>query len=345
MISTITITAVISFLFCGLARHFLQKLEILDIPNERSSHAMATIRGGGVAIISCVAIIFFVEDLPKFNVMRLYLILVTTVLVVVSFYDDIWPISSGTRLVVHFGVGLAIMYIVGLFGKEIVIHGPNGFQIPALLSGTVFLFWIAGYTNAFNFMDGLNGMASLQGVITSWAACFLAVVWGGLFEHWAFSLSIIIGAACLGFVPFNFPRARMFMGDVGSAPVGMLLSVTVIGLAQASDWELLIPLMLLHANFFLDTGLTLVRRFLKGEKWYSAHRSHFYQKLQRAGKSHTFVTSVEMILQVVVLGLMWIYLTSEGVLAGILVGGVLAIWLVFFWYCERAFRLSHLESP
>lgn len=132
------------------------------------------------------------------------------------------------------------------------------------------------------------------------------------------------------------------MGDVGSASLGFLLATVALWSATActacGTW-LLVPLALLHANFVLDTSITMLRRIVRGEIWYSAHREHFYQRLVRAGKSHTFVTLVEMGLQVIVLLLMVAYLLYVG--AGVRLGlifSVIAIWLAFFCYCEMQFR-------
>ena len=130
------------------------------------------------------------------------------------------------------------------------------------------------------------------------------------------------------------------MGDVSSAPLGFFLAATTIWIANSYGWELLIPLALLHANFVMDTAITLSRRFLRGDKWYSAHREHFYQRLVRAGKTHTFVTLWEMGLQLFVAAMMIVYV-HVGVAARIgLILLVLTMWLVFFLYCEFEFRKS-----
>ena len=150
--------------------------------------------------------------------------------------------------------------------------------------------------------------------------------------------AVVIIGACAGFLPHNFPKARMFMGDVGSAPLGFLLAFLALWAAKEQGWWLLVPLALLHVNFVLDTGITLVRRVLRGEKWYDAHREHFYQRLIRSGKSHVFVTGCEMGLQLLVLGLMVAYLKSNPPVRVGLIGLVLLIWLVFFAYCEREFK-------
>jgi hypothetical protein len=131
----------------------------------------------------------------------------------------------------------------------------------------------------------------------------------------------------------------MFMGDVGSVPLGFLLSVLALWLAKSVGWWLLIPLSLLHTNFILDTAITLLRRVARGEKWYAAHREHFYQRLIRAGKTHSFVSGVEMALQVLVLVLMLAYVQSSVPIRILLIFAVVGIWLAFFGYCEGQFRL------
>lgn len=113
-----------------------------------------------------------------------------------------------------------------------------------------------------------------------------------------------------------------------------------VGLGGSHGWSLLIPLALFHANFVLDTGITLVRRIIRRERWYAAHREHFYQRLVRSGKSHAFVTLWEMGLQMVVLALMLLYPRAGDVERLGLMGLVVAIWLAFFCYCESQFRMK-----
>lgn len=139
---------------------------------------------------------------------------------------------------------------------------------------------------------------------------------------------------------FNSPNACMFMGRSAAPPLGFRSAKLVLWLARDHGWSLLIPLALLHANFVLDTSITLLRRIIRGETWYAAHREHFYQRLVRAGKTHAFVTLWEVGLQVLVLGLMLLYLHVGDVGRLSLIGLVVAIWLAFFWYCESQFRMK-----
>jgi UDP-N-acetylmuramyl pentapeptide phosphotransferase/UDP-N-acetylglucosamine-1-phosphate transferase len=119
--------------------------------------------------------------------------------------------------------------------------------------------------------------------------------------------------------------------------------VLVFWLASDAGAWLLIPLMLFHANFVLDTGITLLRRILRGERWYEPHRQHFYQRLLRSGKSHAFVTGWEMTLQGIVLGLMVLYLYASMPVRVGLIALVILVWLAFFAFCECLFRRSIRE--
>jgi len=135
----------------------------------------------------------------------------------------------------------------------------------------------------------------------------------------------------------------MFMGDVGSVPCGFLLAVLAAWGARDFGWWLLVPLGLLHANFVLDTAITVVRRILRGEPWHDAHREHFYQRLIRAGWSHSAVTGCEMALQVVALGVVLTGVTRGEYSIVWMVPVVSTIWLAFFGFCEREFRRYQMD--
>jgi UDP-N-acetylmuramyl pentapeptide phosphotransferase/UDP-N-acetylglucosamine-1-phosphate transferase len=155
------------------------------------------------------------------------------------------------------------------------------------------VFWIVGYTNAFNFMDGINGIAGIQAGVGALAMAAVAGVGIGRWDSAPVLISLAVSGAALGFLPHNFPKARMFMGDVGSAPLGMLLGFLVLWICNEHGFQLFIPLAMIHTNFILDTSVTLVRRIARGDRWLDSHREHFYQRLVRSGFSHTAVTSWE----------------------------------------------------
>jgi UDP-N-acetylmuramyl pentapeptide phosphotransferase/UDP-N-acetylglucosamine-1-phosphate transferase len=200
--------------------------------------------------------------------------------------------------------------------------------------------WMTGYANAFNFMDGINGLAAGQAATTGAGMALLGGLALGDFGATPVLVSCVIAGAAAGFLPHNFPRARMFMGDVGSVTLGFLLASVALWLVKAGGRELIVPLALLHANFILDTGITLVRRILRGQPFDQAHREHFYQRLVRSGKSHVFVTTLQMVLQALVIVLLVVFVRSGVTLKWYIAATVIAIWLAFFCYAEACFRRS-----
>ena len=315
----------------------LVRWNVLDYPNSRSSHDRPTARGGGVAII--ITILLVTLSLPEAWAARQTLALLSAALVltVVSLIDDLKSVSAFWRLGCH--AAAAITWLVTLW--PLIAGGDSpGFGWIDFIRGILLLFWLAGYTNAFNFMDGINGLAAGQAVVTGIGTAVIATLGAGGATEFPVLLSFLLAGAALGFLPHNFPRARMFMGDVGSAPLGFLLAALALWIVVEYGWQFAVPLFLLHANFVLDTGITLARRVLRGERWHEAHREHFYQRLVRAGKSHTFVAGLEMGLQAIVLALMVCYLFGGTAVRVCTASLVLGLWLSFFVYCEAAFRKS-----
>lgn len=341
---TVTAGAMASVWFlCYPVRSLLERAHIVDHPNERSSHSRPTARGGGAVIMlvllaaGCACVRLGPSSVGP------TVLTVAGFLSIISFVDDLRSLPAWLRFGCHALAAVAALAALKMSNEGFFVDasGPPGFA-AAEVSLLGFL-WIVGYTNAFNFMDGINGIAAGQAIVTGFGMALL----GGLAtRHWAGPVlwSAGLGGAALGFLPHNFPQARMFMGDVGSAPLGFGLAALVLWLSATAGAWLLVPLALLHANFVLDTGLTLVRRILRGECWYAPHREFFFHRLIRSGKSHPFVTSLEMALQTVVLGLMVIYLYAGPAVRVGLGALVILLWLAFFAYCERSFGKSNKVS-
>jgi UDP-N-acetylmuramyl pentapeptide phosphotransferase/UDP-N-acetylglucosamine-1-phosphate transferase len=339
----IILIAIASYLLGFPVARTLAHLGAIDKPNARSSHSIPVVRGGGMAMAGGAVLLVFLGWPLQWGVTSVVLA-AALVIGVVSFCDDIKPVGGTIKFGSHAVAAVAALAVLNVCGLRLVVD-PGGFSwLAEALVWLLGFLWIAGYTNAFNFMDGINGLAAGQAVVTGFGMALL----GGLALHGYHSTPVLwstaIASAALGFLPHNFPQARMFMGDVGSAPLGFWLAVLALWLAQSAGWWLLVPLALLHANFVLDTGITLLRRIFRGERWYKAHREHFYQRLIRSGKSHPFVTGLEVALQGVVLGLMVLYLYASVPARLGLIALVILMWLAFFAYCERLFRRSNLEQ-
>lgn len=240
-------------------RHALSR-GLLDLPGERRSHALPTPRGGGIGI-AIVGLAAF-AGLGVIAGASWWLAGIGLLLVAAAgWWDDHRPASPLLRLAIHALAGVALAGALGMQGA-----GPPGMALAFALA--------VGLVNVWNFMDGVDGLAASQGLLC--AAALLALAAGPVAV-----LALAAGAACLGFLPFNLPRARIFMGDVGSGALGYLLAA-LLALAWTAVPGRLWPLLLLPASAFLvDAGMTLGWRIARGERWWTPHVQHLYQRAAR----------------------------------------------------------------
>lgn len=279
------VLALTSGTLTALVRRYALENAVLDLPNARSSHTIPTPRGGGLAIVATTllgwTILAFRGGMP--GTLAIGLGGGGAVIAAVGWIDDHRSVSSGWRFVAHVcAAAWAMMWI----------HPPSALRIasaelqlgPARWAVAVLI--VVWCTNLYNFMDGIDGLAASEAV-----TCAL---FGGLLvsdiSHGALSgAAWCLGAGAAGFLYWNWPPARIFMGDVGSGFLGFAFG----GLAIASEARAGLPTfdwMLLLGVFVFDATLTLIRRLIAGEKWYSAHRSHAYQRLTQSTSSHRRVT-------------------------------------------------------
>jgi len=252
----------------------LRRWRVLDIPNGRSMHHEATPRGGGVGV--AVAVTLAVALGPELvGVSRASVLMCGVAFALVGLLEDVVGVSALRRLPLLFAAAaMALPWTFKTF------HG--GFLWHAAF-GVALVVWVVSYTNAFNFMDGINGLAASQVAV---AAGAWYLVGRSQDVAWLSAMALIVGGAALGFLPWNLPRAKVFLGDVGSYFLGAILAVMAVeALRSGIPVEaVLAPL----AVFLADTGLTLVRRVARGDRWFEAHREHVYQRLTlKLGGSHT----------------------------------------------------------
>ena len=255
-----------------LARRYALHRRLLDHPGDRRSHSAPTPRGGGIAIVVTWLlgigwlIVRETSAMPFLVAAAIGLVLVAGV----GWIDDHRPLSPWSRLAVH---GLAAMVLaLGVFARD----GNIVLAIAAFCFALVLV-------NIWNFMDGIDGLATSQAALA--AAGYAAHAGAGTMA-W---LAIGLAAACAGFLPFNLPRARIFLGDVGSGALGFALAVLLVGLAgqdAGTGVVLLIPL----SAFVIDATLTLASRMLRGERWWQPHVQHAYQHWARRSGRHVVVT-------------------------------------------------------
>jgi UDP-GlcNAc:undecaprenyl-phosphate/decaprenyl-phosphate GlcNAc-1-phosphate transferase len=272
-----------------LVRH----LNNYDVPNDRSSHTRITPRGGGLAIVVAyllgIAMIQLIGDKTPIDTPHFSGFLAGAFLIaIVSLVDDFRGVSFKIKL-----AGFVLAILVAMFSGIVIdlIHLPVlGEMQWGWWAYPLTLLWIMGLTNAYNFMDGLDGLAASTATI---AALFMAIISFGQGSHFIYLASLALAGASLGFLRYNWSPARIFMGDVGSTFLGFSFAVMAVLAARYDHGHtslLVMPLLLFH--FIFDTGFTFLRRLQKGEHVFTAHRSHLYQLLNRLGYTHKKVALI-----------------------------------------------------
>ena len=263
------VSAAMTWLALLYARH----RNMVDLPGERRSHTVPTPRGGGIgiagALLTGCLVVVATTAVPVMQVACFAggLLLVAGV----GWIDDHQPLSPWLRLAVQCLAG-------GLLAWG--LHGAEGRWEGALLTAVL----VPVLVNVWNFMDGIDGLAATQALIAAVAFAWLAPA-----TAW---VALAFGAAVLGFLPFNFPKARIFLGDVGSGALGYALAALASMAALAQNGVSVLILLLPLSAFLVDASLTLAKRMLAAERWWLPHTSHLYQLWVKAGRSHAFVTFV-----------------------------------------------------
>ena len=288
----------LSLLFTyGIRRYALQHL--LDVPNQRSSHHLPTPRGGGLGIVLAFfsAVIFTVQK-GWFGLDFLLLLSMSMLIAGIGFWDDHQHVAARWRFLVHLLAAMgALFFLQGLpplsFGSLVIDLGLFGYVL-----GVVYLVWML---NLFNFMDGIDGIASSEVVFV---AAALAGFMFAVDTHLAF-IAAALAVSSLGFLCWNWPPAKIFMGDVGSGFLGFVLGLLILLFSNQEPGFLYIGLILC-AVFVVDASLTLITRFIRGEKWYAAHCSHAYQHAARK------YGHLKVVLSICAINLLWLLPLAYG---------------------------------
>ncbi|PNS07869.1 MraY family glycosyltransferase [Solilutibacter silvestris] len=293
----------------GWALRYAHRAQVFDHPEERSNHAQPTPRGGGIAMVAVMAgvLMWLASVRPSDRLVLLAMLGGLLLVAGIGWLDDHRPLSARLRLAVHVLAAVLVAIAAACSGW------PAWSLVLALVAIPVLV-------NIWNFMDGTNGIAATQ-----------AMVWGFALLLWtpvalAGNVGLALAMACLGFLPFNFPRARIFMGDVGSGALGFLIAGSGLLLAREQGAPALGCLCVL-APFLVDAGLTLLRRIWRRERWWQAHSQHAYQRLARIWGSHAKVNGIYLMLASVGAILGWALRFRET---------TVTISLILLWYIGMA---------
>lgn len=288
----LTFAAALALLSAAVVRGMIS-VRVLDRPDSRKAHTIATPKGGGVGIIVAflvgIAVLYrFAEFARLADPYFIGVIEASVAIAVVSFLDDLYDWKFTVKLAAQV---LATLVAVGsgIYVTDYSVPYVGSLYV-GWLGAPATVLWLLFVTNAMNFIDGLNGLAAGVALIVSCFLCAIAGLYGGWFAYFA---SLLLAAGLAGFLPFNFPRARIFMGDVGSQFCGFILAILAVAASRLDGVELsfLIVPMLLSGVLF-DVAFTLLRRAVAGERVTAPHRGHLYQVAQRSGVPEVAVALV-----------------------------------------------------
>ncbi len=289
--------AFVAVAVCILVRILIPVLSrrgVMDRPNARSSHTVPTPRGGGIAMMAVLLPALFGRMIwAEMPVMQVVAVVGgAAVLALVSLVDDVLGLGAASRF------GAQVIVIGSIIASVLIGIGGAApwFSLLVLLALPAWIWFV----NLYNFMDGIDGITAVETLVIGLGLAFLTYDTGQAGR--LFMPAVFVSAAALGFLIWNWHPAKIFMGDVGSVPLGFILGWMLLRLAESGLWA---AALILSSYYLTDATLTLLRRILRGEKFWRAHKEHFYQRAVQAGRSHSQVSLAVALAGVLLIALAW----------------------------------------
>lgn len=323
--------------YAGVAwiRRLALQRHILDHPSERGLHTFPTPRGGGLAIVVLtIATVIAFGFVNGFNPQIIAFLAAGILLALLGWRDDVRSLSPRVRFPIQFLAIIVAMLGMGWFDS--VTIPPFGVWRLGWFGLPITFLWILGLINAYNFMDGIDGIAGGVALAAGLGWTLLSSTWGGLEQPLAFWLALAIAAASLGFLGHNWPPARIFMGDVGSTFLGFSFAVLPLMSAQRGGDPLMFGTAILW-TFIMDAGLTFLRRLARRENVFAAHRTHLYQRMVLGGIKPVFVSSLFIALTLLGAGLSLLWARGLYVVGPFILFGLPLIWAGLSVFTARRF--------
>ncbi|NWG07082.1 MAG: glycosyltransferase family 4 protein [Chloroflexi bacterium] len=325
------VITLLSYLGVWIIRRYAEQRQILDHPNERSSHSLPTPRGGGLAIVLGVlgsgAGVWAMGEAEVGH--ALIYLFCGAVIAYLGWRDDVHSLSTRIRLAVQGLVAAVSIYGLGYF-KVVTI--PLFGELHLGIVGIVITFlWIVGLTNAYNFMDGIDGIAG--GVAFAGALGWMMLA-SNMNNNFVFWIALAIAAGSLGFLGHNWHPAKIFMGDVASTFLGYTFAVLPL-LSATEGGDALMLGTLLMWTFIMDAGVTFIRRALRREKLLAAHRTHLYQRLVIGGYKHSTVSLLYILLTLLAGILSYAWSWGRPYAPPLIILGLPLIWILLARHVSR----------
>lgn len=329
----VVLTAAAAWVATGVALRYLGKREILDKPNERSSHRHPTPRGGGIALVPVIVAAWgTIGILSHAALIHWIVILAGAALAAVSWIDDMRGLSPAPRFLSHI---VAVVLVVALLpSNKLVFQGMLPLVLDRVAAALVWIWFV----NLFNFMDGIDGITGIETAALGLGIAIVATVGSlSIASVGLAPLGLALAATVVGFLFWNWHPARIFMGDVGSVPLGFFAGWLLIAAAANGAWA---AALILPAYYLADATITLGRRAARLEPIWRAHREHFYQRAAAAGWRHDRVALCVGILDLVLIGTA--LLASRAPIAALIVAGSATATVLLLF--SRAKRTDSIPS-
>lgn len=302
-------------------------MHLLDHPNHRSLHTHPTPRSGGVAIILGILLslpfwLLAIGPLPEF---MLWLAVAVLIVALLAFFDDRSGVPVGPRLTGH--VIAAVLVVVGADTVFTVSLPGVHWQLSAWLGIPIAILFLVWMTNLYNFMDGMDGFAGGMSVFG-----FTALALAGKFADAKMFMTInfVFAAAAGGFLVFNFPPARIFMGDTGSSTLGFVAGAMLLWAETSGIMPIWLGIVI-FSPFIIDATVTLLRRITRRERIWQAHKSHYYQRLVQIGWGHRKTVLVEYFLMLICAILALVALHASTVMQLLILAFIIALYVLFIY--------------
>lgn len=331
------ILVAISYFSVDRTRDWLLKRRVLDHPNERSSHHIPTPRGGGLVIVFFTLVVALVTMFLAKNWLEgIVFVVVGSAVAWIGWQDDVKSLSPKVRFLFQALAAVATVIGLGYFDSiTIPLLGELRLGIVGIL---ITILWIMGLINAYNFMDGIDGISGSVALTASLGWMLLLGINGHLSSP-VFWIALAIAATNLGFLGHNWPPARIFIGDVASTFLGYCFAVIPLLTINQVEDSFLLAVILMWA-YILDTAITFLRRLIKGEAVFSAHRTHIYQRLVISGYQVSSITSLYLLLTSLGVVLAYAWVQNIAFAPAAIIIGLPVLWVLLIGFTKLRERNS-----
>jgi UDP-N-acetylmuramyl pentapeptide phosphotransferase/UDP-N-acetylglucosamine-1-phosphate transferase len=330
---TLFTSFIISLVLVRIIKLICEKKCVYDVPNQRSSHVKPTPLMGGIGFVTCFLIMaLLVPSFSFSSVSQVFFLLSLFGISLLGLFDDIKGLPARFRFLAQIVCSSGIVFS----GIQLsTLQFPGSTISLTFISVYLSVFFLVSTINIFNFMDGIDGYA---GGVSLIGALSLAILAHSHSDSSFMMLMLLLAAVISGFLVWNFPKASIFMGDVGSTFLGLLFGAASIYVSQVYDGISIVVPIIIFSVFLMDASVTMLGRLCSGKKFWEAHREHFYQKLNRSGWSHRQIITLEFSHMIILCAIALRYSSLSEISQWLVICGVVLSFALKFTWIQKLFK-------